>query len=112
MQPPECFDRPSISQHSAKHSIATIFARSQSIAVLDARLPSRNRALPRPDVIIDADILSQYVAAPAIVVPGDHEHGGARIMQIGQRGEHAKARARNHRAPLEPELEEVAVHDE
>ena len=112
MQPPESFDCPSISQYAAEHSIAAILAPPQSIAMLDACVPSGNGAFPWADVVVDADILSQYIAAPAVVVAGEHEHGGPGVVQIRKRREHAEARARNHRAPLEPELKKVAVYNE
>ena len=46
------------------------------------------------------------------MIPGDHEHGRSGVRERGERAEHAHVAARHHGAPLEPEVEEVAVdHD-
>jgi len=63
-------------------------------------------------VIVDADVLSEDGAAPAVMISRDHQNRGAALPQVGQRGENAKAGSRYDCSPLEPELEQVAVHDE
>ena len=112
MQPAKGAYRPRCAQHPTQYAVAAIFTRPQAVSVLDARLPSRNRTLPRPDVIVDADVASQHVAAPTIVIAGDHENVGPGFAKLGERRQDAEARSRDHRAPFEPELEQIAIDDE
>ena len=77
-----------------------------------ARVPAAECALPRTDMIVDADVRSQHLAAPAVMVAGDPEDWDAAFAEIGQSGEYAVAGPRDDGAPLEPEVEEVAVDHE
>ena len=86
--------------------------RDQHPRVLDSHLPSGNRSFPRPHDVVDSHIVAQDLTAPAIVVAGDPQDLHSRVFQVGQRGERAKAASRNHRFPLEPEVEEIAIYDE
>jgi hypothetical protein len=63
-------------------------------------------------VEIDADVFTKDLAAPAIMISCNHDDGDAGITKVGERGKHAKGRARNDTLPLEPKLEEVAIDDE
>src|SRR5262249_26440233 len=47
-----------------------------------------------------------------VVIAGDHHYGDARFAEVSQRGQRSKPSARDHGAPLKPELEQVAVDDE
>lgn len=56
MDPAKSFDRPPISENPPEHSIAPILARPQSVAMFDARAPSREWALPSANVVLDTDV--------------------------------------------------------
>ena len=101
-----------MAKHGAQPAVLSIFDLTQPVAVLDPRLPAGDIAEPGPDVIVDADVAAQHLAAPTIVVAGDPEHWDSRFDQISKRREHAKRRARDDEAPLEPELEQIAVDDD
>ena len=105
-------DRPPVSQHAPQCAVAAILTRTQSVAVLDPALPAREDALPCADHIVDSDVGSQHVPAPAVVVSGDHDDRRPRFPEIGECGENPEGGAWDDRAPLEPELEQIAVHDE
>jgi acyl-CoA thioester hydrolase len=79
--------------------------------MFDARRPTADRPLPSIEPIVDADVVPQYIAAPAVVISGDHHHRNSRISQVRQRRKHPKAGSRNHGLPLEPEFEEIAIDD-
>ena len=79
---------------------------------MNVRAPSGERSFPRAYVVVDADVLAQHLAAPAVVVARDPQHLDAAVAQIRERGDGAKATPRDHRPPLEPEVEQVAVDDE
>ena len=96
-------------EHASKHAVSLVFARTQAVAMLDARVPSSDLAKPWAESVVDADVFAQHVAAPAIVIAGDHHHRDTRIGNVGERRNGPKPSARNHRAPLEPELEQIAV---
>lgn len=80
--------------------------------MLDACPPSGDFSGPRISRVFDADILLENLAAPAIVVSRHPENGNSRVGQFGERGKNPKASTRNHRRPLEPEVEEIAVDRE
>ncbi len=112
VQPAKRADRQRVAQHAPEQAIALVFARAEPVAVLDARAPTADAPGPRSEAIVDAGVFAQDVAAPAVVVAGDHRHGHAGVDDVGERRERTKAAARDHRPPLEPELEQVAVDDE
>ena len=112
MQPSKRSNRQPIAQQTAEHSIALVFAGPQPIAMFDAHAPTGDVADPRPKTIVDAGVVAQDLAAPAIVIAGDHQHGHAGVVQIRERGQRTKALSRDHRTPLEPELEQISIHDE
>ena len=58
-----------------------------------------------------ADIGRQHVAAPAVVVAGHPEHWNAAVHEAREFAQHTHAGTRHHVAPLEPEVEQVAVDD-
>ena len=84
----------------------------RDVHVLDPRAPPRDRSAPRANVIDEPHVAPEHVAPPAIVIAGDPQQLDAALAQIGQGREDAKASARNHRPPLEPEIEEIAVDDD
>src|SRR4051812_37829264 len=112
MNPPEGPDRPAIAKHLTQGPIPTVLPRSQPVTMFNAGRPAADRSLPRIHPVVDADIVSQYVTAPAIMISGDHDHGDSRFAQVRERREDAEPGARNHRLPLEPELEQIAVDDD
>jgi len=112
MNPSKRADGEPVSQDSSQCAIAFVLFWPETVAVLDVYAPSGDVADPRAKSIVDADVFSKDFAAPAIVIAGDHQHRNARVHHLCKRGEGSKAAARQHRAPLEPELEEIAIdHD-
>jgi len=105
---PEGADRRSVAQHTSKHPIAAILLLAEAVAMFNVRAPSTNDAVQGPEAEVNSGV-AQHVAAPAVVIPGEHRHGKSGIAQVHQRGEHPHSAARHDRLPLEPELEQVAV---
>src|SRR5437016_2596997 len=112
MQPPKRANRHTIAEHASNHAIARVFFRSKTVTMLDVRLPPGDVPSPWAESIIDARVFAQDVAAPAIMVAGDHHHGDSGLDEVGKGRHHSKPVARNDRTPLEPELEQVTVDDE
>ncbi len=112
VQPSKGRDREAVPQDAAERVIAPVLVVAKSVAVLDQRPPSRKRPAPRSDVILDADIASQDLAAPTIMVAGNPQDVDPTLPQIRQRGERPERGTRNDGAPLEPEIEQVAVDHE
>ena len=108
----KCLDCERMPHDRPYHPVTAIFAVPQSIAVLDARIPAGNRALPRRDNVRYADVLAKDLAAPAVVVSRDPQNLHSRIAELGQRRKRAKASTWDNSLPLEPEIEQVAVYDE
>ena len=100
-----------MSKYGAEPSVFPIFDVSEPVSMLDARIPTGEFARPRPYVIIDANFTPENVAAPAIVISRDPEHRHSAVDDIGESAQNSERRTRNDRAPLEPELEQVAVDD-
>ncbi len=80
--------------------------------MLDVRAPAGDVLDERTEPVVDAHVLAEHVAPPTVMVAGDHQDLYARVDHVAERGHGPKRAARNDRAPLEPELEEIAVHDE
>ncbi len=80
--------------------------------MLDVCAPRTDLISPRAKHVVDADIASENISAPTIVVSGDHQNRNARVNDVGQCGKRAKSSSRNNGFPLEPKLEEIAVDDE
>jgi hypothetical protein len=112
VNPTKGLDRQWIAQDAAQHPITSILSRAQSIAVLDSRTPSSNGAFPPANMVLDTNIFSQHLAAPTIMIPGNHQDRDIGLPQISERGQDPKARSGNHRFPLEPKLEKVSVNDQ
>lgn len=112
VNPTKGFDREGIPQQVADRAVSFVFDRSKPVAVLDVRTPRSYLVSPWSEDVVDAHILAEHVAAPTIVVSGDHQDRHACIDDVGKRGERAKTSSRNHRFPFEPKLEKVAVDDE
>ena len=112
MQPTERPNRQGVSQETPHETIPFVFSRSKSISVLDMCAPRADRVAPRTEHIVDSDIATKHVTAPTVVVAGDHHDLHARIHDIGEGGKRSESSARNDGAPLEPELEQIAVDHE
>lgn len=111
MKGAECGDRETVSHDGSDCPVPAIFLVPQTVAVIDASVPSGQTAAPRPDVILDSDIRPQNLTAPAIVITGYIENGHAAFAEIRQRGQGAEAAPWNDRFPFEPEVEEIAIDD-
>jgi hypothetical protein len=109
MKRPKCAYRQPVPHHRAYRSISSVLAVAKPIAVLHASAPSGNVARPGSETILDADVLLEYLASPAVMVAGNPEYFDPRVPEIGKSGERTKAGARNDRLPLEPEVEEISV---
>ncbi len=105
MQPAKRSNRETVAQHVAEQAISLVFARPEPVAMLDARAPAGDVANPWAEPVVDANVLAQHVAAPTVMVAGDHRDGNAGVDDVRERGERSKTAAGNHRPPLEPELE-------
>jgi len=101
-----------VAQHASQRSIATVFHRAQSVAVLDVRMPTADVIDQRTEQVVDADVFAQDIPAPAVVVSRDQPDGNAGIDHVCERSQRAKSAAGNHRVPLEPKLEQIAVDHE
>jgi len=112
MQPTKRPNRQGISQETPHETIAFVFSGSKSVSVLDVCAPRADRVAPRTEHIVDSDVATKHIAAPAVVVAGDHHDLHARIHDIGEGGKRSESSARNDGAPLEPELEQIAVDHE
>jgi len=101
-----------MAQHGAKASVLSILDLAQPVAVLDDGFPARERSDPRPNVIVNADVVAEHVATPAVMVARYPEDWDVGLHEVGERGENSERRSRDDGSPLEPELEQVAVDDE
>ncbi len=99
-------------EYVAEGSVAAVLHDSKAVAVLHAGLPTAQRADPGTHMIVGPEVISDDVAAPAIVVPGDPENGNAGVVQGCQGSEDADSGARDDGAPLVPEFEQVAVDEQ
>ena len=109
MKRPKCAYRQPIPHYRAYHSISSVLAVSKTVAMLYASAPSGKLAGPGSQMILDAHVPLENLAPPAVMIAGNPKYSEARVHQIGKSGKCAKARARNDRLPLEPEVEEIAV---
>jgi acyl-CoA thioester hydrolase len=112
VQPAKGADGESVAQHAPQHAVTLVFDWSKSVAVLDMRAPSGGAIDDRTESVVDPDVVAQHLATPAVMVAGDHRYGNARVDDVGERRERAEAPTRDHRSPLEPELEQITVDDE
>src|SRR5664279_1238362 len=112
MDPAERLDRPRMPEDPAQAAVGTVFHLAQPVPVLDRRLPSGDLPRPSAHAIVDADLSREHLAPPAVVVPGKHRHRHARVHEIGEGRQRAEVSARDHGAPLEPEIEQVAVDEQ
>ena len=67
---------------------------------------------PRTHYVGDANVVAQYFSTPAIVIARDPQYFDAGVRELREGRERAKAPSRDHRLPLEPEVEQVAVYHE
>jgi len=63
-------------------------------------------------VIVDADVATEDVVAPAVVISRDPQDRHAAFREIGQGCQRAKAVSRNDRLPFEPEVKKIAIDDQ
>ena len=112
MQQPEGGDSEAVPHDRPDETVAAILTGPEPVAVLYSCSPAGYLARPVADAVFRADVLTQNLAAPAIVVSGDPENRHPGVVQLRERGERPEAPAGNHGLPLEPEIEEVAVDDE
>ena len=109
---PERLDSERIAHDGTNEPVASIFLVSQAVAVLDSYFPAGDRSFPWPNDVRDADIVSKYLSAPAVVIARDPQYFHAGVLELRERRQCAKASSRNHGLPLEPEVEQVAIDDE
>jgi len=64
-------DRSRMAQDRAQATILAILDVAQPIAVFDERLPARELTGPRTHVVLDADIGTEHLAAPTVMVAGN-----------------------------------------
>ena len=112
MDPAERADRPPVPEDGPQHPVAPVLRVAQAVPVIQSRTPAGNGSGPGTDVVRHPDVLREQVTAPAIVVAGNPHDGYAAVGESRQGRQHLEAGTWHHRAPLEPEVEEVAVdHD-
>jgi acyl-CoA thioester hydrolase len=112
MQPAKGANRHWVSEYPSKKAIPLVFAGSQTVAMLDVRVPATDLISPRPEAIVDADILAKYFTAPAVVIPGDHDDLYAGINNVREGCQRSETASGNHCSPFEPEFEQVAIDHE
>ena len=112
MQPPERSDRQRIPEQASNEAISLVFIGAQSVPVFDVHAPRADLIAPRAEPIVDADVAAEHVAAPTVVVAGDHDDLHAGVDDVGKGGERSKSAARNDCTPFEPELEQITIDDE
>lgn len=112
MQPAKRPNGKPVPKHVSNRAILAILEGSQAIAVFEMHTPSGDVIGQRTELVIDAHVLAQNVAAPTVVVAGDHLHGDAGVDDIGKRSQRAKPTTRDDRTPFEPELEQIAIDHE
>src|SRR3954451_5449748 len=64
----------------ANHSVSAIFAIAEPIAMLNAHVPAREVASPRAYDVVHADVLTEHLTAPAIMIARDPENIDARVF--------------------------------
>ena len=101
-----------VPEDTAQPTISDILQRPKSIAVLQQRAPRANLVPPGIERIGRTCLKCQSVAAPTIVIAPNPEHLDVVILEVGNRGHHAKTRARDDVLPRKPEIKEVAHDDE
>jgi hypothetical protein len=112
MHHPERPDREWMAHDGTYQPVAAIFLVSQAVAVLESHLPAGDRALPWTLDVGDANVVAKYFSTPGIVIAGDPEYFDAGVLELSERSKRAKAPSRDHRLPLEPEVEQVAIDNE
>src|SRR4029079_4011353 len=78
----KCPDCQSIPHHRPDHTIAAIFFVAQAVSMLDARPPPGEVARPRAEVVVHSNIVTQNVAAPAVVVAGYPENLESAVAKL------------------------------
>jgi hypothetical protein len=96
-------------KHASQRAVPAVANGAEPVSVLDAGAPSGDLTLERVELIADPRILPQDGAAPAIVIPADERHRNAGVAQLRERRHDSEPGPRDDRAPLEPEVEQIAV---
>src|SRR5688572_28642860 len=86
----KCPDGCRVPKNAAQPPVFSVLDLTKAIAVLDERLPASERARPRPHVVVDADVSTEHVAAPTIVITRDPEHRRVPFYEIRQSRENAE----------------------
>src|SRR5688572_10514427 len=111
MQCAESTYRESIAHDGSHESVSPVLLLPEPIAMVNAGVPPRERAAPFADMIFHSDVTTQDLVAPAVVITCNPENRHAALAKIGKGGKCAEAAAWNHRLPLEPEVEKIAIDE-
>src|SRR2546427_163045 len=111
MEHPERLDRHPVTRDLVHHAGAPVLL-GQPVAVGHERAASRHVELGFSRMEGDAQVVGEKVAAPPIVVAADEREGHAAGPQRVELRDRAEVTARDYRAVLEPEVEQVAVDEE
>jgi len=101
--------RERVAQNRPQQQVATIGGTTEPIPMFDHASPLADGKREWRGLIRDTHLAAQHLAAPAIVIagyPGDRHPGRA---QFRQRAKDGQCERRHGAAPLEPEIEDVAV---
>ena len=71
MQQAHRFHRSGMPEDDLQAPVPSVLDRPQSIAMLDARAPAGDFPRPLADEVLDAGILADDLASPAVMVAGD-----------------------------------------
>src|SRR5687768_18565725 len=61
--------------HRPQPAILPVLDLAQAVAVLDTRPPSGEVSCPLADLVVDADVPAQHLAAPTVVITRNPQHG-------------------------------------
>src|SRR6266567_6539595 len=111
MQHPERSNRRPVAGDPVHEAGAPVLL-GQSVAVDHEGAASRHVELGFPRMEGDAQVVNEEVAAPAVVVAAYERDRHAAGPQGVELRDGAEVTARDHRAVLEPEIEQVAVDEE
>jgi len=111
MQRPERPDRHPVTRDLVHQAGAPVLL-GQPVAVGHEGAATRHVELGFPGVEGDAQVVGEKVAAPPIVVAAHERDGHAAGPQGVELRDRAEVTARDHRAVLEPEVEQIAVDEE
>src|SRR5213592_2014556 len=111
MQHPERPNRRPVTRDPVHDTGAPVLL-GQPVAVSHERAASGHVELGFPRMEGDAQVVDEKVAAPPIVVAAHERDGHAARPQGVELRDRAEVTARDHRAVLEPEVEQIAVDEQ